>query len=383
MSRFALVAVGYNRIPGILRLLRSLASADYDEPVDLIISLDNCGKPDVENAVADLDWKYGQKIVRTFPERQGLRKHILSCGDYLKQYDAIAVFEDDIVVSPAFFAYMKQCVEFYSDCDDVAGISLYSHKLNVNVNLPFEPEPGEKDVYLMKFAQSWGQVWMKKQWFSFRKWIDKNIGKPLEAADTPRLICNWSDSSWLKYHIKYCIEAGKYFVYPYHSLTTCFSDVGEHCKKENDYFQVALMSPGRKNYLLGRVDDPSVVKYDAFFEREGLENKIGIPAGELCTDIYGAKNNREGKRYWLTRRAAPYETVKQFALNMRPQECNVIYDVAGKEIFLYDTGHSAKLVKKDSLSVSCKTVSYYYNVAAEWKMLVRYLLAKMKKRLKR
>ena len=85
MSKLAAVVVGYNRILGMMRLLESLEKADYgDDELTLIISLDNCGSSKPEEAVKAFSWSHGKKIVRTFPKRQGLRKHILSCCKELR-----------------------------------------------------------------------------------------------------------------------------------------------------------------------------------------------------------------------------------------------------------------------------------------------------------
>ncbi len=58
---------------------------------------------------------------------------------------------------------------------------------------------------------------------------------------------------------------------------------------------------------------------------------------ELCTDLYGKKKNREKKRYWLTSLIKDYKIIKSFALHLRPHELNIIFDIKGSEIFLYDT----------------------------------------------
>ena len=114
MSKYAVVVVGYNRVGGMLRLLESLEKAQYGEDkLTLIISLDNCGKSGPEEAAKSFVWSHGEKIVRTFPKRQGLRKHILSCGEYLKEYDAIAVLEDDLLVSPTHQIYHSLCFQLF------------------------------------------------------------------------------------------------------------------------------------------------------------------------------------------------------------------------------------------------------------------------------
>ena len=126
--------------------------------------------------------------------------------EYLNEYDAISVLEDDIIVSPGYYQYMKQAVKCYKENMDIAGISLYSHKMNVNVDLPFVPEPDGYDVFFMQFAQSWGQIWMREQWFAFREWYLTHAEEPVAANNVPGFVSGWPKTSWLKYHIKYCIE---------------------------------------------------------------------------------------------------------------------------------------------------------------------------------
>lgn len=79
MARFAVVVVGYNRVKGLERLSEMLDKAIYDEPVDLIFSIDNSGVETVVEFANKFEWHHGEKKVRTFEERQGLKKHILQC----------------------------------------------------------------------------------------------------------------------------------------------------------------------------------------------------------------------------------------------------------------------------------------------------------------
>ena len=111
---YGIIVVAYNRVKSVRRLLDSLKHVEYfGEKVDLIVSIDNSGNTDVEDYVKNFNWTYGEIIIRTFEQRQGLKNHILSCGAYLEKYDAIAVFEDDVIVSPAFYSFMRETVPFY------------------------------------------------------------------------------------------------------------------------------------------------------------------------------------------------------------------------------------------------------------------------------
>lgn len=381
MKKLAVVVVGYNRIQGLKRALNSLENANYNgEKITLIVSMDNCGDKSVAECAKSFSWSHGEIRVRTFTQRQGLRKHILSCGEYLNEFDAIAVIEDDVVVAPGFYEYMKQAVEFYCDNERIAGISLYSHKVNVNANAPFVPQPGASDIFFMQFAQSWGQVWMKRQWFEFKSWYLENKDEPFTDADVPNSVSNWPKTSWLKYHIKYCIKKDKYFVYPYDSMATCFSDVGEHCKEENIRFQVPISLQTRRDYRFAELSDDSIT-YDAFFERTNIGSVLQVSNSDVCMDLYGTKNNSEGKRYWVSLNALPYKTIFTFGMEMRPHESNIYNKIIGEEIRVYDTQVKAESIKSPFVDYSF--VNYYYNIVSEWKKIVGYLWIRILKNAKK
>ena len=105
MKSFAIVLVCYNRLLGVERLLKSLENADYNGRNDivLIFSIDNSGTKTVEDFAKAYKWIHGEKLIRTFTQRQGLKNHILQCGDFTEKYDIVAVFEDDIYASESFY----------------------------------------------------------------------------------------------------------------------------------------------------------------------------------------------------------------------------------------------------------------------------------------
>lgn len=342
MGKYALIAIGYNRADKMQRLLKSLQGACYGtDDVTLIISIDNSGTDAVENVANSFLWTHGPKRVITYSERQGLKNHILHCGNLVIGYDALAVFEDDVVASVGFYQYMKNAVEKYGSDPRIAGISLYNHLWNVHVSVPFEPAFSQYDAYFLQFAQSWGQIWMKDQWLAFAAWYEKHKEEPEPQENIPYDVTGWPKTSWLKYHIKYCIETDKYFVYPYKALSTCFSDIGEHCWEQDSHLQVPMLATSKKEYCLPSLDDADAVKYDAFFERVFCEGQIaGIDVKDICIDLYGFRKGYMGKRYVLTTRRLPYRCVKTFGMELRPQEMNAVYDMPGEDFFLYDLSQS-------------------------------------------
>lgn len=377
MKKYAIVAIGYNRPQSLKRLLYSLENAYYGtDKVPLIISIDNSGNDAVQKCAEAFHWSHGPKNVVTYPERQGLRKHILHCGDFLYENDAIAVFEDDVVAASGYYNYMKTAVEKYWDDKRIAGISFYNHLWNVHVDMPFEPAPSPYDTYFMQFAQSWGQVWLKNQWFDFKKWYEKNDTEFGLIKDVPTSVCNWPKSSWLKYHIRYCIEKNMYFVYPYIALSTCFSDAGEHWKVPDTHLQVPMLSGKKDEYRFPDFQDSDCVVYDAFFERRWLFGKLnGIDLSDASFNLYGYKESTEGKKYVISMKTLPYYAIASFGLSYRPHEQNVILSAQGNAIFLYDTYKSSQVQKSSIEDVD--EFKYRFRIYGKTKILFKCICNKM------
>lgn len=343
----AIVVIAYNRNQSLCRLLSSLNIAYYSKKVTLYISIDKGDNQDVVDSAKTFEWIHGDKILLLHNHNLGLRKHILSCGSLLEKHDAIVVLEDDIVVSRYFYDYSLRTVQKYNGDNNVAGISLYGFQTIYHNSKPFIPKQSEYDIYFMQNAQSWGQIWMKRQWEDFIKWYDSNNDEFYCQPHLPESICQWKKSSWLKYHTKYCIENNKYFVYPYISFSSNAGESGTHASFSSPLFIVPLRDTELKEFKLPSLKD-DVIKYDSFFENQLLHNYFGFDDEDICVDLNGLKKNREGKRYWLTLQPHKYKVVLSFGLNMRPIEDNILYSIAGESIFLYDTTKKANKPKVDS-----------------------------------
>ena len=107
----AICVVAYDRLEAIACLLQSLQVAHYSEKVDLIISVDKSYTSAVEDYADNYQWEYGEKYVVKHKENLGLRRHILSVGEYTQKYDAIVVLEDDLIVGPNFYNYTLATVD--------------------------------------------------------------------------------------------------------------------------------------------------------------------------------------------------------------------------------------------------------------------------------
>lgn len=351
--KFAIVCVTYNRKDSLHRLLQSLDAVYYDEDVTLIISIDKSDTDIVEKFADSYVWTHGEKRIAKHEKNLGLRAHILSLGRYFDEFDALVVLEDDITVATSFYIYAKQCVEKYASDHRIAGISLYNFAVNYQNFLPFTPAKSQYDVYLMNCAMSWGQVWMKQQWEAFYNWYTAQTDD-CSAAHLPHVLSQWSKSSWLKYHTRYCIEEDKFFVYPYFSLATTNTDIGEHSNQMDTLYQSTLQVTLQTNYLLPTFEEAEI-RYDGFFQPRFLASHLGLSEEDLCVDVFSEKPSSLYRRYVLSNRLLPYAVKQSFALQLRPFEMNIIYHLPGNELWLYDTSVSAQPPKG-----SDRYLAFYY-----------------------
>lgn len=366
--KIAIVAVGYNRPDSMQRLIESLLNANYyNYKVDLIFSIDKGEKQDQIIEVAEeCIWKHGEKHIRAFSEKQGLRKHILQCGSLTEIYDAIVVLEDDLIVSNFFFKYVVEALRFYKNEDEIAGISLYTHQTHPGVRRPFEAVNNGYDTFLMQFAMSWGQCWTKKMWKEFRNWYSKNENSDLgRDGYIPSYIAKWNQQSWLKYYMRYIVETKKYFVYPYVALSTNASDIGEHCSTPNNDYQIALLQ-GDKEYKFASISD--AIKYDIFFERIGIEEKV-FPElkGSKILDLYGSRNEYGKYDYIVSTRRLPYEIVGEYSLKYRPIEMNCMFPSIGNGIYVYNSKKRTRRIVLRNEDI----LTRYEVRAIHWKRLLR------------
>ena len=334
----AIVAVGYNRISSMKRLLVSLNEAVYpEEDIPLIVSIDRSDVfDDVRKAAEETGWKHGTLDIRVAEERLGLRKHILRCGDLSAQYGAVIILEDDLIVARNFYSYVQQALAYSKDVPESAGIALYSHAWNEHTDYHFQPQPNGYDTYLGQFSVTWGQCWSAEQWQAFRTWYLEHEGKLEVTPAVPADIASWGDQSWGKYFVCYIAETGKYYIMPYTALSTNCSEVGEHNGIVNATYQVVLMDCEDKVYNFPKPEE--AVRYDIFFERV-LEPSViihNIPASEICMDLNASHTDTRGKKYILTtRKMKDRRPLCSWGLALRPIEQNVLRNIPGNEIFLY------------------------------------------------
>lgn len=346
-----IVVVGYNRIESLRRLLSCLEKAIYHDEVTLIISIDYGGPSIIATYAKNFVWSHGNKIVKLHTKNLGLKKHILECGDYSISYGAAIIFEDDIMPSPYFYEYVKQAVNFYKNDKRIFAVSLYSQLWNGYANRVFAPIRNEYDAFISQIECSWGECFIGERWKEFKKWYEKNEEQLLPRKDVPEVVFNWQES-YSKYLLYYIVENELYYLTPYESYTTNFHKSGTHAQTASLAYQVPLMY-GEKQLVFPEYE--KAIMYDAFFEsiilKRILEKKFS--GAKICVDYYGLHSNYSDYDIGISTAELPYKVIASYGLELRPPELNYIWEIQGKDIFLYDF----KCVKKNK-----KRKRHHYNL---------------------
>lgn len=379
----AIVAIGYNRPKSLLRLLKSIGNAVYRyDDIILIISIDFGEKENLCYKIADeFVWKAGEKIVIKHNKNLGLRKHVLSCGDFSQKYGAVILLEDDIVVSEEFYNYAFAACNFFGNREEIVGIGLYSNFYGWT-QYPFYPVKNGYDNYYGKWVISWGECFCADQWKKFRDWYELNKEKVLNyTEDIPSQITEWPETSWGKYMYYYMNDTNKFFAMPYEAYTTNYAEIGKHIKNITSNWQTVMQRGGR-NFVFA--DMKNAVKYDMFMENMDVKRfkEILDINGKICIDLSGRKTPTKNYDYFLSTQKLPFKILKSFALRVRPIEENIFYNINGEGIFLYDIREPQTVTKKEQRRQKYELQKYYYPTL-QYREVLNYMVFETTKRIQR
>ena len=294
------------RVNGLKRLLDSLKKAQYgnDDIIDVDIYIDalptksNSGEKSFQNYLKNNDemrdiqsrkilleftktweWSYGTKKIHDITEFRGIRKQWLNVyseeeKDNEEDNGIVVIFEDDLIVSPFYFIWLKNAHKFYSHRDDIAGYSLHNWKITATGKAIEKIRTENNSAFLQLQVGPWGfspnmHVW-KKFLNSFSS-VDVNI---------PELI----STKWYQDHLKrgkgYAMWTHTFMSYCYHNnLFTVYPNLRNnrelaiHLELNGEHFKNSIL---RVSQLQESVDD-------AIFSFNTMPLRLGI-GGEVIDE---------------------------------------------------------------------------------------------------
>jgi hypothetical protein len=333
----AIVVNAYQRPTALARLLNSLDQAVYPvaTEVPLIISIDHGGDPTVRTLAENFAWPRGPKEVIVQAPHLGLVQHFFACGDLTQRYEAIVYLEDDLTVSPVFYAYAQQALSFYREDDRIAGLSLFGLWFNGYTQQPFTPLPDGSDAFFVQVPYTQGLAFTAAQWARFAAWRHSLLA---DAAPLVPLHAAWlrfDREDWFPLLARFVITTDRYFAFPRVSHTTGWGDAGTHFAQASRFFQVPLQR-SKTGYDFKTWDEADAV-YDSFFELQ--PDRLNRLTDQLrgcnyTVDLYATKSRANLRaEYVLTSRRCR-DPIVSFGKTAWPIEMNVVERVPGAEICL-------------------------------------------------
>lgn len=276
-----------NRAQSLSRLLTSLQSAHYfGDDVSLSLNLEQTADLATQRAVDGFAWEHGSVTVRHRILLGGLMPAVVESW-YPASNDSYGVFlEDDVEVSPFFYAWLKLAILNYrytpalrERSTRMFGISLYQQKnieLRPEGRQPFDAHKLFASLalpptvpYLSQIPCSWGAAYFPEVWREFHAYLALRLSEtalPIGELLVPEIRSNRWPRSWKKYFIELVFLRGYVMLYPnyagFASFSTNHLEVGTHIKglpgsvdlKKKAQFEVPLMDrsgsildlPGRR-----------------------------------------------------------------------------------------------------------------------------------------
>lgn len=327
--------MAYNRPHALRRLLATVETAVYPPNTPLILSIDAGGDTAVRQIAQTFNWIHGPKELIIHPQRLGLVRHFYACGDLTRQFGAIILLEDDLIVAPHFYTYAVNALSTYANDPQIAGISLNALWFNGFRRLPFTPWPVEGDVFFLQVPWYQGQAYTADQWQRFTNWRETADTHIYPHDPIHEMYTQFATDEWFPLKAKYLAENNLFYVFPRYSLTTNFGDQGTHFQQVTNFFQVPLQIHPRNWHFTPRSETTAV--YDSFFEQ--LPDRFNrltpiLAEYDYTVDLYATKTpTKITTPYVLTTRPCR-QAEHQFGMTMRPLAANVIWQVPGTGISL-------------------------------------------------
>ncbi|PCH44188.1 hypothetical protein WOLCODRAFT_164969 [Wolfiporia cocos MD-104 SS10] len=279
-----------DRPRSLSRLLASLSNARYfgDTP-DLRINLEQTADVETLRMVEGFQWGHGRVFLHRRVIHGGLLIAVVESW-YPHSNDSYGlILEDDVEVSPLFYAWIKMTLLRYryghakESSSQLFGISLYQQK-----NLELRPEgrhpfnarnafaaigiADPSTPYLSQIPCSWGAVYFPEHWREFHTYLSLRLSESVWDMDqvvVPGVRSNKWTRSWKKYFIELVYLRGYVMLYPnfadFVSLSTNHLEVGSHVKdvpfeaylrKKKLFLLPLIRLPESPSYETGLIDLP-------------------------------------------------------------------------------------------------------------------------------
>ncbi|OCB85462.1 hypothetical protein A7U60_g7471 [Sanghuangporus baumii] len=246
-----------NRPDSLDRLFKSLQNAHYfGDHVSVRINVEQTADLETRRLVSAFEWNHGGVFVHHRVVHAGLLTAVVESWFPRSNHSYGVLLEDDVEVSPLFYAWIKMTLlryrygDFPNKRSALFGISLYQQKqieLRPEGRRPFDAQTlfdtygilYRNTPYLSQIPCSWGAVYFPEHWREFHAYLMVRLSEawlPLRDFVVPHVRSNRWAKSWKRFFIELVYLRGYVMLYPNYddfvSLSTNHLEVGSHVKQQ-------------------------------------------------------------------------------------------------------------------------------------------------------
>ncbi|CAB1115055.1 unnamed protein product [Ectocarpus sp. CCAP 1310/34] len=240
-----------DRLTSLMRLVKSLQDSHFlGDEVELSFHVDVDADGELMDYLMGVDWPFGDKQIHHRIQRGGLISAVTESFHPSTPHDYAIFLEDDIEVSPAFYAWSKHLLLRYRYSSDaahpvtlnantmpttsLAGISLYTPRIEEvtaqRAHLDFNRAASGYNALLFQTPCSWGTVYFPEVWMHLHAALVNDKYK-----DIPGVLVNGWSGSWKKFLFSLMYHNDWYLLYPGYkqeqSFATNHMEAGVHIGK--------------------------------------------------------------------------------------------------------------------------------------------------------
>ncbi|KAH7335311.1 hypothetical protein B0J17DRAFT_669564 [Rhizoctonia solani] len=271
-----LAVITHDRPWSLQRLLDSVKQAHYfGDTVNMVINLEQTADQETRRIAEEFTMESidSHVSVRHRIVYAGLMTAVVESWYPHGNHSYGVMLEDDVELSPLFYAWIKFCVLRYrygtplKDTSPLYGISLYQPKvteLHMQGRRPFNARDlfAKANIehphtpYLSQVPCSWGAVYFPEHWREFQQYLSLRLSEHVMPATdivVPNLRSNRWSRSWKRFFNEMVYLRGYVSLYPNYgffvSLSTNHLEVGEHVpaninqEKQRQYFLPLMQEP--------------------------------------------------------------------------------------------------------------------------------------------
>ncbi|KAG8686628.1 hypothetical protein FRC09_014010 [Ceratobasidium sp. 395] len=246
-----LAVVTHDRPWSLARLLNSIKRAHYfGDAVNVVVNLEQTADLQTRRIAEtfSMNLNSGHVAVRHRIVYAGLMTAVVESWHPHGNHFYGVILEDDVELSPMFYAWVKFCVLRYRSSgttQEIISRRMFDPKdIFSKLELEYPHTP-----YLSQVPCSWGAVYFPEHWREFQRYLALRLSEysmPVNEIVVPNLRSNKWSRSWKKFFNEMVFLRGYVSLYPNYdhfvSLSTNHLEMGEHVpanvnqEKQAQYF---------------------------------------------------------------------------------------------------------------------------------------------------